>query len=176
MAARCSSLERGNWCIVDDVAVRTFSKNEFFGEIALMKREKVRRSASIRAKTYSSSSFLRRSTHVLGTISKRRKNCVPRYSISSSQYEGGGGDSTEVNALPLRKPSKNHLRREQSMIKNATTLHQKRPSRRDSGKWQDKVKPMAGNRDTMIDEASAKWKVPREEIDSFVSEIAAIRG
>ena len=27
-----------------------------------------------------------------------------------------------------------------------------------------------------IDEASAKWKVPREEIDSFVSEIAAIRG
>jgi len=110
----CEVLVRGK-------AVRTFSENDFFGEIALMKNEKVRRTATIRATGYSQIVSLHK-PEFLKLMREYPESAQAVYKVMNKQISGyvGGGAANKDFKLILKERSASGLEVNETEIRSPT--------------------------------------------------------
>ena len=107
--------------LVKGKAVRTFSKNDFFGEIALMKSEKVRRTATIRATGYSEIVSLTKDAF-LRLMREYPESAQEVYKVMNKQISGyvGGGGANKTYTLVVKERSASGLEVNESEIRSPT--------------------------------------------------------
>ena len=107
--------------LVKGEAVRTFSKNDFFGEIALMKSEKVRRTATIRATGYSEIVSLTKDAF-LRLMREYPESAQEVYKVMNKQISGyvGGGGANKTYTLVVKERSASGLEVNESEIRSPT--------------------------------------------------------